>query len=181
MSNEEQFDGHVRRMFQGESVSPPIQLEERVFAQLAPSPWPKRLGLGFGVLFVCFAGWKGMLSEPDKPQLQSPFEAGSEIQGETQGAAFPVVSDGTDGSIDPDMSEGFVVDEPKHSQSDKVNHEAVNWAELSENNTILQNEKAVESLERLPLESISNENAEESKLQESEEQWVLPAVVKLKN
>jgi hypothetical protein len=122
-----------------------------------------------------------MLSEPDKPQVQSPFEAGSEIQGEIEGAAFPVVSDGTDGSIDPSMSEGLFVDEPKHSQSDKVNHRAVNRAELSENNTISQNQKAIETLERLPLESISVENAEESKLQESEEQWVLPAVVKLKN
>ncbi len=181
MSNEEQFDGHVRRMFQGESVSPPIHLEERVFAQLAPSPWPKRLGLGFGVLLVCFAGWKGMLSEPDKPQVQSPFEAGSEIQGEIEGAAFPVVSEGTDGSIDPNMSEGVFVEEPKQIQSDKVIREAVNCTELSKNNTISQNQKAIESLERLPLESISVENAEESKLQESEEQWVLPAVVKLKN
>ena len=100
MSNEEQFDDRVKRMLEGESIAPPANLEERLFAQLAPSPWPKRLGLSMGVLLVCGAGWWSALSEPEGALNVPSIEIGSDIASAAEIVVVPVASD----EVDPKAS-----------------------------------------------------------------------------
>lgn len=184
MSNEEQFDDRVKRMFQGESIAPPANLEERLFAQLAPSPWPKRLGLSMGVLLVCGAGWWSALSEPERALNVPSIETGSDIASAAEIVALPVASD----EVDPKaflesletMETSEFEEEPVPTKQRKHAPKVTEQQADTEHATL--NQQALHSLERLPVESIPLENSEASTLQETNQnQWVLPAVVKLKN
>ena len=172
MSNEEQFDDRVKRMFQGESIAPPANLEERLFAQLAPSPWPKRLGLSMGVLLVCGAGWWSALSEPEGALNVPSIETVSDIASAAEIVAVPVASD----EVDPKAS----LESLETMETSQVEELQVRTEPDTEPSTL--NQQALQSLERLPVESIPLESSEASTLQETNQnQWVLPAVVKLKN
>lgn len=172
MSNEEQFDDRVKRMFQGESIAPPANLEERLFAQLAPSPWPKRLGLSMGVLLVCGAGWWSALSEPEGALNVPSIETVSDIASAAEIVAVPVASD----EVDPKAS----LESLETMDTSQVEEAPVRTEPDTEPSTL--NQQALQSLERLPVESIPLESSEASTLQETNQnQWVLPAVVKLKN
>ncbi len=172
MSNEEQFDDRVKRMFQGESIAPPANLEERLFAQLAPSPWPKRLGLSMGVLLVCGAGWWSALSEPEGALNVPSIETVSDIASAAEIVVVPVASD----EVDPKAS----LESLETMETSQVEEIQVRTEPDTEPSTL--NQHALQSLERLPVESIPLESSEASTLQETNQnQWVLPAVVKLKN
>ena len=184
MSNEEQFDDRVKRMFQGESIAPPANLEERLFAQLAPSPWPKRLGLSMGVLLVCGAGWWSALSEPEGALNVPSHETSSEITSAAEAVAQPLALDEVAPKASVESLETKVVSEPDatpvHVAIEKNVPRVTAQQAATESSEL--NHQVLESLERLPVESISLENSEVSALQESnDDQWVLPAVVKLKN
>ena len=172
MSNEEQFDDRVKRMFQGESIAPPANLEERLFAQLAPSPWPKRLGLSMGVLLVCGAGWWSALSEPERALNVPSIETVSDMASAAEIVALPVASD----EVDPKA----FLESLETMDTSQVEELQVRTKPDTEPST--PDIQALQSLQRLPVESISLENPEASTLQETDQdQWVLPAVVKLKN
>ena len=184
MSNEEQFDDRVKRMLEGESIAPPANLEERLFAELAPSPWPKRLGLSMGVLLVCGAGWWSALSEPERALNVSSIETGSDIASAAEIVALPVASD----EVDPKaflesletMETSQVEEAPVRTKPGKHAPKVIEQQADTEPSTL--NQQALQSLERLPVESIPLESSEASTLQETNQnQWVLPAVVKLKN
>ncbi len=172
MSNEEQFDDRVKRMFQGESIAPPANLEERLFAQLAPSPWPKRLGLSMGVLLVCGAGWWSALSEPEGALNVPSIETRSDIASAAEIVTVPVASD----EVAPKAS----LESLETMDTSQVDDLQVLTKPDTEPST--PNQQALQSLERFPVESIPLESLEASTLQETNQnQWVLPAVVKLKN
>jgi len=184
MSNEEQFDDRVKRMLEGESIAPPANLEERLFAQLAPSPWPKRLGLSMGVLLVCGAGWWSALSEPEGALNVPSIEIGSDIASAAEIVVVPVASDEVDPKASLEsletMETSQVEEAPVRTKPGKHAPKVTEQQADMEHSTL--NEQALQSLERLPVESIPLENAETSTLQETNQnQWVLPAVVKLKN
>ena len=184
MSNEEQFDDRVKRMFQGESIAPPANLEERLFAQLAPSPWPKRLGLSMGVLLVCGAGWWGALSEPEVALNVPSIETVSDIASAAEIVALPVASDEVDPKASLEsletMDTSQVEEAPVRTKPGKHAPRVTEQQADTEPSTL--NQQALQSLERLPVESIPLESLEASTLQETNQnQWVLPAVVKLKN
>ncbi len=184
MSNEEQFDDRVKRMLEGESIAPPANLEERLFAQLAPSPWPKRLGLSMGVLLVCGAGWWSALSEPEGALNVPSIEIGSDIASAAEIVVVPVASDEVDPKASLEsletMETSQVEEAPVRTKLEKRAPKVTEQQADMEHSTL--NEQALQSLERLPVESIPLENAETSTLQETNQnQWVLPAVVKLKN
>jgi hypothetical protein len=184
MSNEEQFDDRVKRMFQGESIAPPASLEERLFAQLAPSPWPKRLGLSMGVFLVCGAGWWGALSDPEVALTVPSLETASEITSATETEVLPLVSDGIAPKASVESLQTMVSSEDEGTSARPTAEKHVPRVTDQQSGTDLstKNQQALESLERLPVGSIPLENTEESTLQKSnEDQWVLPAVVKLKN
>lgn len=184
MSNEEQFDDRVKRMFQGESIAPPANLEERLFAQLAPSPWPKRLGLSMGVLLVCGAGWWNALSESEGALNVPSIETVSDIAVAAETVAVPVASDEVDPKASLEsletMDTSQVEEAPVRTKPGKHAPRVTEQQADTEPSTL--NQQALQSLERLPVESIPLESLEASTLQETNQnQWVLPAVVKLKN
>ena len=184
MSNEEQFDDRVKRMFQGESIAPPANLEERLFAELAPSPWPKRLGLSMGVLLVCGAGWWSALSEPEGALNVPSIETVSDMASAAEIVAVPVASDkvAPKASLESleTMETSQVEEAPVRTKPGKHAPKVIEQQADTEPSTL--NQQALQSLERLPVESIPLESSEASTLQEiNQNQWVLPAVVKLKN
>lgn len=184
MSIDEQFDDRVKRMFQGESIAPPVHLEERMFAQLAPSPWPKRLGLSVGVLLVCGAGWWSTLSETEGALFVPSHETVSEIPSAAETVALPLVGDEVAPKASAESLETNAISEfeATPAQSTIEKHVPQTTDQQAATEPSLLNHHVLESLGRLPLGSIPLENSEVSTLQQStDEQWVLPAVVKLKN
>ena len=184
MSNEGQFDDRVKRMFQGESIAPPASLEERLFAQLAPSPWPKRLGLSMGVLLVCGAGWWSALSEPDGALNVLSIETVSDITSAAEIVVLPVASDEVAPKESLESRETIDTAQVEETLVGTLTgkHTPTVTEQQAETETSIMNQQALESLGRLPVESIPLENSEASTLQKAnEDQWVLPVVVKLKN
>ena len=86
--------------------------------------------------------------------------------------SLPVASD----EVDPKAS----LESLETMDTSQVEELQVRTEPVTEPSTL--NQQALQSLERLPVESIPLESSEASTLQETNQnQWVLPAVVKLKN
>ena len=179
MSNEEQFDGRVKRLFQAESVAPPAELEERLFSQLNPSPWPKRLGIGAVIVAVSFAGWYGSVSELDKSEPLPLLESVSKAQPEVELSAIPVeLNAAADVPVLPEKRiDGEAEDETVSAQADE--HPSNQKAPLESTKPL--EHVQMDPLNRVPVTEIPGEDPDASTLQEGRKEWVLPAVVKLKD
>lgn len=185
MSNEQQFDDRVKRMFQGESVAAPSHLEERVFAQLAPAPWSKRLGLTGGVLLICAVGWWSALDDSSESMELTPKQTSAEISVvEPAPIREDVVDFGeTNGSVEFQSDGVSSAGQAKQGDSAEVHPNGLMKEEGTTDASSLQSETfLLELLDRVPAVSIDLDSSSPSNLkQATEEQWVMPAVVKVKN
>ena len=111
-------------------------------------------------------------------------ETSSEITSAAEAVAQPLALDEVAPKASVESLETKVVSEPDatpvHVAIEKNVPRVTAQQAATESSEL--NHQVLESLERLPVESISLENSEVSTLQESnDDQWLLPAVVKLKN
>jgi hypothetical protein len=185
MSNEQQFDDRVKRMFQGESVAPPAHVEERLFAQLAPSPWAKRLGLTGGVLLICAAGLWNALDESSATMEAAPLAPPTESLSIETATISKEVTDlaSANGTVEFHSEMSSSSDRSVQSSSAGASSNGLTKEEVLSKESSTQIESpSLQSLDRVPASPIDLDCALPSDLQQApEEQLVLPAVVKVKN
>lgn len=179
MSNEKRFDDRVKRMFQAESVAPPAELEERLFSQLRPSPWPKRLGLSVAVVLISLVGWQGLVSETEGSDAPANQESMPDANHEVVTLAAPERQNASIEAVPP--VEELPLGEAEQEFLSVEEYDSAIFEEKHLTHSERKTPILLQALDRVPIATIVEDDFEALELQEKPNEWVLPAVVKLKN
>jgi hypothetical protein len=167
----EQFDQHIRGMYEGESVVPPAGLEDAVFGQLNRMRWTQRAVVAVLMVSAVGAGYWGLANS----QSEEVVEKTSIVQ---EAVAAPEESRADEAVAKPEVLEQVALPSTISTHAVSPPFTQPHVAQKMPSNSIEQ----LETLQTIPASSLGTGDLDSGNIQvKTEDHWVIPVVVKLKH
>ncbi len=167
----EQFDQHIRGMYEGESVAPPAGLEDAVFGQLNRMRWTQRAVVAVLMVSAVGAGYWGLAHS----QIEEAVEKTSIMQ---EVVVAPEESRVDEAVAEPEVLEQIQLPSTISTHAASPPFTQPHAAQEMPSNPTEQ----LETIQAIPASSLGTADLDSGNIQvKTEDHWVIPVVVKLKH
>ena len=167
----EQFDQHIRGMYEGETVAPPAGLEDAVFGQLNRVRWTQRAVMAVLMISAVGAGYWGLANS----QSEEVVEKTSVVK---DAVAAPEQSRADEAVAKPEVMEQVALPSTISTHAVSPPFTQPQAEQEMHSNSMEQ----LETIQAIPASSLGTDDLDSGNIQvKTEDHWVIPVVVKLKH